>query len=99
MLAKGAEGATELRLADTKNARIGLICASPRRAPTRGHISLALPRYAAANGQDALLRDGVVIAPLQSQAGARNDRRFATTWWRSRLFDRVIFAWTALVRD
>ena len=60
---------------------VAVICGR-RRVPSRsGHITCVAPETAEV---PALRQAGKIVAPVQSQAGARNKRYFATAWWVER---------------
>lgn len=78
--------------------RLGVISAfAPGRQ--RGHIAVVLPEREGEEGWQAERDgDGVVTAPLQSQAGGRNRRLFTSDWYRDRDFSEVVFAHAPVVR-
>jgi hypothetical protein len=56
----------------------GTGCACAKKLGGVGHVSVLLPE---SPDQLALTKNGVVLAPVQSQAGAKNRRLFATPWY------------------
>lgn len=57
---------------------IGIICAQNHDLSRSGHITVVIPEL----GSSVALRAGSVVeSPLQSQAGAHNERTFARDWW------------------
>lgn len=80
--------------AQVNQGAVGVICAK-RAVPQRsGHITCVLPEVI---GRSALRSGSSLIAPLQSQAGSKNKRYFATSWWieRRRDFAASGFWWHA----
>ena len=76
-----ADSATELQ--DAANAGgVALVCADAREPGRSGHISCVIPE---GDGVTAARRDGVVVGPLQSQAGRNNRRSFNDPWWETLL--------------
>jgi len=57
---------------------LGVVVAKGRDANRRGHITAVIPETSIAAGK----RDrDTVLSPLQSQAGAKNNKYFNTAWW------------------
>jgi hypothetical protein len=60
------------------NGSLGIVVAKARDVKRRGHITAVIPE----RGLAAAKRDrDIVLAPLQSQAGAENNKYFNTAWW------------------
>jgi hypothetical protein len=60
---------------------VAVICARRREAARSGHITCVVPETSAAH---ALRNETQVLAPAQSQAGARNKKYFSKAWWIDR---------------
>jgi hypothetical protein len=68
-----------VELQDAANAGdVAIVCADARSAGRSGHLSCVIPE---ADGLAAARAGGVVVGPLQSQAGRDNRRRFNHPWW------------------
>lgn len=61
----------------------GIICAKHKNPKRSGHITFCLPEY---YEDKAIYKNGVIIKPLQSQAGARNKEVFADNWFTWKRF-------------
>lgn len=60
---------------------VGVICAKRRELSRSGHITVVIPET---DKHHVDRRGTSVVAPLQSQAGARNKQRFTNQWWVDR---------------
>jgi hypothetical protein len=70
---------------------VGIICAKRRITRFSGHITVVVPET---NAHKADRQAGVVLHPLQSQAGGRNRKYFAKevgAWWRKQKFSSFVF--------
>jgi hypothetical protein len=63
--------------------QVGIICAQRTDLNQPGHICAVVPETPT---QLALRSAGSVTAPLQSQAGGRNEAYFSRRWWTARQF-------------
>jgi hypothetical protein len=72
--------------------RVGIVCAKRKNVSRSGHITCVIPE---ANGYSAVRNGAVVVAPLQSQAGAKNRSYFSDNWWGrlSSEFSNVGYWW------
>ncbi|MDQ3064509.1 MAG: hypothetical protein M3R14_16845, partial [Acidobacteriota bacterium] len=60
------------------NGQVAVICAANRIPNRSGHIVLVVPET---NANKAERTDGVVVKPLQSQAGRNNHNYHTDLWW------------------
>lgn len=70
---------------------VGIICAKRRQTSRSGHITVVVPET---DEHQANRQAGVILHPLQSQAGSRNRNYFsaaAGTWWRKDKFASFVF--------
>ena len=81
--------AQELQKHVDETGRPAVISARNATRKFSGHITCVLPDQFDDIGPEGL---GTGYAPLQTQAGRVNRRRFASGWWRSDSFDSVVFA-------
>lgn len=73
------------------NGGIGIICAKRKQKGLSGHIVPVVPET---NLKKAYREDGVVIYPLQSQAGKLNYNYFSKVkkdWWNNELYSSSVF--------
>jgi hypothetical protein len=73
------------------NGGVGIICAKRRKKGLSGHIVMVVPET---TKNKAYRENGVVIYPLQSQAGKLNYNYFAKArkeWWKNELYSSHVF--------
>ncbi len=81
----------EIQNAVNQEGGVGIICAKRTNLRRSGHITVIVPETAT---HQADRQAGVVLHPLQSQAGARNRQFFSRevgAWWRSGKFSSYVF--------
>ncbi len=81
----------EIQNAVNQEGGVGIICAKRKDLRRSGHITVIVPETA---DHTADRQAGVVVHPLQSQAGARNRNYFsraAGSWWRQGKFSSYVF--------
>lgn len=81
----------ELQILINNEGGVGIICAKRRDTRFSGHITVVVPETGT-NHADR--QAGVVIHPLQSQAGARNRKYFSKevgAWWKWQKFSSFVF--------
>ncbi|MGB5819802.1 MAG: SH3 domain-containing protein [Saonia sp.] len=83
--------AEEMQNAVNNEGGVGIICAKRRDTRFSGHITVVVPET---NARKADRQAGVVLHPLQSQAGGRNRKYFSKAvgaWWRKQKFSSFVF--------
>lgn len=83
--------ADEMQNKVNSNGGIGIICAKRKQRGLSGHIVPVVPET---DSKKAYREDGVVLYPLQSQAGKINYNYFSEVkkdWWNDELYSSYVF--------